>query len=106
MIHGGLVELLQRHSNRVALLFLLGDPGVVITPWARITLSGFGLIWQMLRMVHVGFMIRVEGRNGNALHLACIITCLLAETAEPSGFKDNSPGKMELCVSYKNLEQL
>lgn len=106
MIRGGLVELLQRHSNGIALLLLLGDPGVVVAPWARIALSSFGLIGQVLGMVHVGFMIRVEGRNGNALHLACIITCLLAETAEPSGFKGNSPGRIELCVSYKNLEQL
>lgn len=106
MIHGVLVELLECHSNGVALLFLFGDPTVVVASWTWIALSCFRLIGNVFRVVHIGFMIGVEGGNGNTLYLACIDVHLLAETDEPSGFKDNSPGKMVLCVSYKNLEQL
>jgi hypothetical protein len=87
-------------------VLLLIHPAVVVAAWTRIALSAFWLVGIVLRVVYVGFVVRVEGRNRNTLHLVCIIASLLPETEEPYGFKDSSPGRIELWVSYKNLEQL
>ena len=80
-------------------------PAQVVVAWSGILGRVLGLIRIVLRVVYVGFMVRVELGDGNAF-VACISPRLLFEVAESSGLCSTVLSSIALCVSYKNLEQL